>query len=62
VISTIILKALTKNSEDRCKSAAGVQVDLEKCLQRLRPDNTIEAHISLILTKFSNYKTHFSEM
>jgi len=42
VISSIILKLLTKNAEDRYQSAAGVQVDLEKCLQRLRPDNTIE--------------------
>jgi len=42
VISTIILKLLRKNAENRYKSAAGVQVDLEKCLQRLRPDNTIE--------------------
>jgi len=42
VISTIILKLLRKNAEDRYQSAAGAQVDLEKCLQRLKPDNTIE--------------------
>ena len=42
VISTIILKLLTKNAEDRYQSAAGIRVDLETCLQRLRPDNTIE--------------------
>jgi PAS domain S-box-containing protein len=42
VISSIILKLLTKNAEDRYQSAAGVRVDLEKCLQCLRPDNTIE--------------------
>jgi len=42
VISSIILKLLTKNAEDRYQSAAGVQADLEKCLQRLRLDNTIE--------------------
>jgi len=42
VISSIILKLLTKNAEDRYQSAAGVQADLEKCLQRLKPDNTIE--------------------
>ena len=42
VISSIVLKLLLKNAEDRYKSAAGVQADLEKCLQRLRPDNTIE--------------------
>jgi len=42
VISSIILKLLTKDAEDRYQSAAGVQADLEKCLQRLKPDNTIE--------------------
>jgi predicted ATPase/signal transduction histidine kinase/tRNA A-37 threonylcarbamoyl transferase component Bud32 len=42
VISSIILKLLRKNAENRYQSAAGVQADLEKCLQRLRPDNTIE--------------------
>jgi serine/threonine protein kinase len=42
VISSIILKLLLKNAEDRYQSAAGVQADLEKCLQRLNPDNTIE--------------------
>ena len=42
VISSIILKLLTKNAEHRYQSAAGVQADLEKCLQRLSSDNTIE--------------------
>jgi serine/threonine protein kinase len=42
VISTIILELLGKNAEDRYQSAAGVQIDLEMCLQRLKPDNTIE--------------------
>ena len=42
VISSIVLKLLTKNAADRYKSAAGIQADLEKCLQRLKPDNTIE--------------------
>ena len=41
VLSAIILKLLRKNAEDRYQSAAGVQADLEKCLQRLKPDNTI---------------------
>ena len=35
VLSAIILKLLSKDAEDRYQSAAGVQVDLEKCLQRL---------------------------
>jgi serine/threonine protein kinase len=42
VISAIILKLLSKNAEDRYQSAAGVQADLEKCLQRLSPEDTIE--------------------
>ncbi|MHC4354144.1 MAG: ATP-binding protein, partial [Planctomycetota bacterium] len=42
VLSVIILKLLSKIAEDRYQSAAGVQADLEKCLQRLSPDNTIE--------------------
>jgi serine/threonine protein kinase len=42
VISEIILKLLSKQPEDRYQSAAGVLVDLEKCLQRLSPDGTIE--------------------
>ena len=43
VISTIILKLLKKDAEDRYQSAVGVQADLETCLQRLKPDNTIES-------------------
>ena len=42
VISSIVLKLLLKNAEDRYQSAAGVQADLATCLQRLKPDNTIE--------------------
>ena len=42
VISSIILKLLLKNAEDRYQSAAGLQADLKTCLQRLGPDNTIE--------------------
>ena len=43
VLSTIILKLLSKNAEDRYQSASGVQADLEKCLQRLSPEDKIEA-------------------
>ena len=43
VLSAIILKLLSKNAEDRYQSAAGVQADLEKCLQRLSPEDTIAA-------------------
>jgi len=43
MISMIVQKLLEKNADDRYQSAAGVRADLEKCLQRLKPDNTIEA-------------------
>ena len=43
VISSLILKLLLKNAEDRYQSAAGLQADLKTCLQRLGPDNTIES-------------------
>jgi predicted ATPase/signal transduction histidine kinase/DNA-binding NarL/FixJ family response regulator len=42
VISSIILKLLTKDAENRYQSAAGIQGDLEECLQRLSLENTIE--------------------
>jgi serine/threonine protein kinase len=42
VVSSIILKLLRKVAEDRYQSAVGVQVDLEKCLQRLTSENTID--------------------
>jgi predicted ATPase len=42
VISAIIMKLLKKDAEDRYQSATGVQADLETCLQRLAPDNSIE--------------------
>jgi predicted ATPase/signal transduction histidine kinase/CheY-like chemotaxis protein/tRNA A-37 threonylcarbamoyl transferase component Bud32 len=41
VISVIILKLLSKNPENRYQSAAGLQVDLEKCLQHLSSEDTI---------------------
>ena len=42
MVSAIILKLLEKNAEDRYQSAIGVQKDLQECLRRLNPDNTIE--------------------
>jgi serine/threonine protein kinase len=42
VLSAIILKLLSKNADDRYQSAAGVQADLDKCLQYLSPDKTIK--------------------
>jgi serine/threonine protein kinase len=42
VVCNIIIKLLSKNADDRYQSAAGVKTDLEKCIQRLTPNNTIE--------------------
>ena len=42
MISAIILKLLLKKAEDRYQSAAGVQADLATCLQRIKPDGSIE--------------------
>ena len=42
VISAIILKLLRKDAEDRYQSAAGIQADLGKCLQRLSPEGRID--------------------
>jgi serine/threonine protein kinase len=42
MISAIILKLLLKKAEDRYQSAAGVQADLERCLQSIKLDNAIE--------------------
>jgi PAS domain S-box-containing protein len=36
------MKLLSKNAADRYQSADGVQADLEKCLQRLSVENTID--------------------
>ena len=52
VISAIILKLLNKNAEDRYQSAAGVQADLEQCLQRLKPETSI-ADFPLAETDYS---------
>ncbi len=43
VLSEIIMKLLSRNAEGRYQSATGVRTDLEKCKQRLSPENTIEA-------------------
>ena len=42
VLSAIILKLLSKDAEDRYQSAAGIQADLEKCLQRLNEKGIME--------------------
>jgi PAS domain S-box-containing protein len=42
VISNILLKLLSKDAEDRYKSATGVKTDLEKCLDGLTAENTVK--------------------
>jgi serine/threonine protein kinase len=54
VISAIILKLLRKDAEDRYQSAAGVQADLEQCLQRLKPETSI-ADFPLAETDYSRW-------
>ncbi|MGA8164639.1 MAG: ATP-binding sensor histidine kinase [Waddliaceae bacterium] len=41
-ISSIILKLMAKNAEDRYKSASGLIFDLERCLQQLQEKGIIE--------------------
>ncbi len=42
-LSDIILKLLSKNPEDRYQSAAGLEADLDDCLQRLENTGSIKA-------------------
>jgi PAS domain S-box-containing protein len=41
-ISSIVMKLLAKNAEDRYQSAAGVRADLSECVDSLRRTGTIE--------------------
>ncbi len=41
-LGAIILKLLRKSAGDRYQTATGVRADLETCLQRLQPDNSID--------------------
>lgn len=43
MLSSIILKLLAKNAEDRYQSAHGVEADLLQCLSHLQKDGTIHA-------------------
>jgi PAS domain S-box-containing protein len=40
-VSSIIMKLLSKNAEERYQSAAGIRADLEKCLESLKETETI---------------------
>lgn len=42
IVSRIIMKLLSKNAEDRYKSAAGIRADLEECLKRLTKYNVVD--------------------
>ena len=41
VLSEIIMKLMAKMAEDRYQSAAGIQADLQRCLDRLQSDGSI---------------------
>ena len=43
VVSSIVMKLLSKDAEDRYKSAFGLRVDLEKCLQRFEATGRVES-------------------
>ena len=42
IVSSIVMKLLAKNAEDRYQSAFGVKVDLENCLNQLQTTGKIE--------------------
>ncbi|MEH2328440.1 ATP-binding sensor histidine kinase [Nostoc sp.] len=42
LISTIVIKLMTKNAEDRYQSALGLKYDLENCLTQLQKTGSIE--------------------
>lgn len=44
-VSEIVMKLLSKNSEDRYQSARGIKLDLTECLERLESQGTIEPFV-----------------
>jgi predicted ATPase/signal transduction histidine kinase/tRNA A-37 threonylcarbamoyl transferase component Bud32 len=45
IVSSIVMKLLAKNAEDRYQSAAGLKFDLENCLSQLQTSGKIEKFI-----------------
>ncbi len=45
IVSSIVMKLLAKNAEDRYQSAFGVKADLENCLNQLQTTGKIESFI-----------------
>ena len=55
MLSTIVMKLLAKNAEDRYQSAFGVKADLENCLNQLQTTGKIENFIPGILDKSGQF-------
>ncbi len=55
MISTIVMKLLAKNAEDRYQSAFGVKSDLENCLTQLQTTGKIEIFIPGMLDKSGQF-------
>ncbi|PSB51945.1 serine/threonine protein kinase [filamentous cyanobacterium Phorm 6] len=55
MVSSIVMKLLAKNAEDRYQSAFGVKADLENCLTQLQTTGKIESFIRGILDKSGQF-------
>ena len=55
IVSTIVMKLLAKNAEDRYQSAFGVKADLENCLTQLLTTGKIENFIPGTLDKSGQF-------
>ncbi|MEG4860337.1 AAA family ATPase [Microcoleus sp. K1-B6] len=55
VVSSIVMKLLAKNAEDRYQSAFGVKADLENCLTQLQTTDKIENFIPGTLDKSGQF-------
>ncbi|MEG3877132.1 AAA family ATPase [Microcoleus sp. herbarium7] len=55
IVSSIVMKLLAKNAEDRYQSAFGVKADLEKCLNQLQTAGKIENFMPGALDKSGQF-------
>ncbi|MEG4352166.1 AAA family ATPase [Microcoleus sp. LAD1_D5] len=55
VVSSIVMKLLAKNAEDRYQSAFGVKADLENCLTQLQTTDKIENFVPGTLDKSGQF-------